>query len=111
LLGGLAGWLIGLSTFAIPGVGPFIGAGALLSTFGGLAVGAGLGAIAGALVGMGIPEDEARYYEQEVRGGRSLVAVRDSHRAGEADQVMHRHGGYDVQHGQQAPAATTAADR
>lgn len=81
LPGGLAGWLIGLSTVAIPG----------------------------ALVGMGIPHDEARYYEQEVRGGRSLVAVRDGGRAAEADQVMHCHAGYDVQHGLYAPSATTAA--
>jgi hypothetical protein len=43
---------------------------------GGAAPRSGVGAISGALVGMGISEDEARYYEQEARGGQMLVAVR-----------------------------------
>jgi hypothetical protein len=34
-----------------------------------------VGAIAGALIGMGIPKDEAEWYEQEVRGGRTLLTV------------------------------------
>lgn len=44
LLGGLAGWLIGLSAFAIPGVGPIVGAGIIGTTL----AGGGLGAAAGA---------------------------------------------------------------
>jgi uncharacterized membrane protein len=107
LFGGLAGWLIGLGTFSIPGVGPFIAAGALAGAVGGAALGAGLGAIAGALVGMGVPEDEAKYYENEVRGGRSLIAVHDRKRTDEADRIMHRHGGYDVQHREQSAAASS----
>ena len=108
LFGGLAGWLVGLGTLAIPGIGPFVAAGALAAAIGGAALGAGLGAIAGALVGMGVPENEARYYEQEMRGGRSLVAVRDGQRTDEADRIMHRHGGYDIQHREQAAAARGA---
>jgi uncharacterized membrane protein len=109
LFGGLAGWLVGLGTFAVPGVGPLVAAGALAGVIGGAALGAGLGAIAGALVGMGVPEDEAKYYEKEVRGGRSLVAVRDGRRTDEADQIMHSHGGYDVQHREQSAAASSTA--
>jgi hypothetical protein len=105
LFGGLAGWLVGLGALAVPGVGPFVAAGALAAALGGAALGAGLGAIAGALVGMGVPEDEAKYYEQEVRGGRSLVAVRGGERTNEADSIMHRHGGYDRQHAQSASSA------
>src|SRR5438270_8798938 len=104
LFGGLAGWLVGLGSLAIPGVGPFVAAGALAAAIGGAALGAGLGAIAGALVRMGIPEKEARYYEQEVRNGRTLLAVRGKERNDEADRIMHNHGGYDVQHPQNAPA-------
>jgi uncharacterized membrane protein len=107
-VGGLAGWLIGLGTVAVPGVGPFIAAGALATAIGGAIVGAGLGAVGGAPVSMGLPEDEARYYEREVRTGRSLVTVRNGQRAEQADQIMHSHGGYDVQHGQRAPAASGA---
>ena len=79
-------------------MGPFIAAGALATTLGGAAIGAGVGAIAGALIGMGIPEEEARYYEEEVRGGRTLVAVRADGRLDEADGILHDHGAYDVQH-------------
>jgi uncharacterized membrane protein len=104
LFGGLAGWLVGLGAFAIPGIGPVVAAGALAGAIGGVALGAGLGAIAGALVGMGVPEHEAKYYEQEVCGGRSLVAVRGQ-RLDKAEDILHRSGGYDAQH--RAPAATT----
>src|ERR671938_751846 len=43
LLGGLGGWLVGAGAVAIPGLGPFIAAGALASAFGGAALGAGVG--------------------------------------------------------------------
>jgi hypothetical protein len=89
LLGGLGGWLVGVGALAIPGLGPFIAAGAFASALGGAAVGAGVGAIAGTLVGMGLSEDEARYYEQEVRGGQTLVAVRAETRwLDQADRIL-----------------------
>jgi uncharacterized protein (TIGR02271 family) len=111
ILGGIGGFLVGIVALAIPGVGPFIAAGALATTLGGAAVGAGVGAIAGALIGMGIPEEEAKYYEQEVRGGRTLVAVRADGRVDEADDLLHRYGAYDVQHRDRTPtgAGTTSA--
>src|SRR5215216_4743280 len=65
VLGGLGGWLVGIGALAIPGVGPFIAAGAFATAIGGAAVGVGVGAIAGALIGMGIPEEEAKSYEGE----------------------------------------------
>jgi hypothetical protein len=43
------------------------------------------------------------YYEDEVRKGRSLVAVHGQ-RAAEADGIMHRFGGYDVKHAHPAHA-------
>jgi predicted acylesterase/phospholipase RssA len=61
------------------------------------ALGAGAGAIAGALVGMGVSEDEARYYEQEVRGGQTLVAVRAERRwLDEADRILRQFGAHAV---------------
>lgn len=39
VLGGLAGWLVGIGAIAIPGVGPFIAAGALATALGGAAAG------------------------------------------------------------------------
>lgn len=101
LFGGLAGWLMGLGALAVPGVGPFIGAGVLAATLGGAVVGAGVGAITVALISMGLPEQEARYYEGEARKGRTLVAVSGG-RNQEADRIMHSHGGYDTQHPEQS---------
>ena len=41
-----------------------------------------------------IPEDEAKYYEGEVHGGRFLVTVDAGNRQSEAWSIMHRAGGY-----------------
>ena len=70
LLGGVAGWLIGIGALAIPGVGPIIAAGPLAAALGGAALGAATGGIIGALTGVGVPEDEARYYDDGVPARR-----------------------------------------
>ncbi len=75
LIGGIAGLLLGLGTFAIPGLGPLVAAGPLAATLGGAAAGGAVGGIVGALVGMGIPEEDAKVYEQHVKEGRILVIV------------------------------------
>src|SRR5262245_3067316 len=56
VLGGALGWLVGIGTLAIPGLGPFIAAGPILAALSGAAAGAALGGVTGALVGMGMPE-------------------------------------------------------
>jgi hypothetical protein len=73
--GAILGWLAGIGTLAIPGVGPFIAAGPIMAALGGAAVGGAAGGIIGALVGMGIPEYEAKRYDGKVRGGNALISV------------------------------------
>ena len=73
--GAILGWLAGIGTLAIPGVGPFIAAGPIMAALGGAAIGGAAGGIIGALVGMGIPEYEAKLYEGKVRGGSILISV------------------------------------
>jgi hypothetical protein len=97
ILGGLGAWQLGLGALAIPGVGPFLAAGAFATALAGADGGAGVGAITGALVGMGVPEEEARYYEEEARVGRTLVAVRAGSRYQEARDIMRRRGAYDFE--------------
>ena len=75
VLGGTFGVLIGLGALAIPGVGPLLAAGPLLSALSGVAVGAAIGGITGALIGMGIPEFEAKRYEGKVTAGNILLSV------------------------------------
>ncbi|GDY13829.1 hypothetical protein LBMAG53_27070 [Planctomycetota bacterium] len=75
VVGGTLGWLIGIGTLAIPGVGPFIAAGPILVALGGAAVGAAVGGISGALIGLGMPEYEAKRYEGKIHQGRILISV------------------------------------
>jgi hypothetical protein len=75
LLGGAEGWLAGIGTLAIPGVGPLIAAGPILAALSGVAVGATLGGIIGIFIGLGIPEYEAKRYEGKMKQGNILISV------------------------------------
>lgn len=78
-LGGLTGLLVGLGLLAIPGIGPVMLAGAtattIATTLSGGALGAISGGIIGALIGLGIPEERARVYNERVAQGEYLVIV------------------------------------
>jgi hypothetical protein len=74
-VGGTLGWIAGIGALAIPGVGPFIAAGPIIAALSGAAIGATVGGIAGGLIGMGIPEIEARRYEGKLKEGNILISV------------------------------------
>ena len=74
-VGAALGWLAGIGALAIPGVGPFIAAGPIMAALGGAAVGTAAGGIIGALVGLGIPEFEAKRYDAKIREGNILISV------------------------------------
>ncbi|MFZ6872638.1 quinol:electron acceptor oxidoreductase subunit ActD [Undibacterium sp. Di27W] len=74
-VGAILGWLTGIGSLAIPGVGPFIAAGPIMAALGGAALGTAAGGIIGALVGMGIPEYEAKLYDGKIRDGNILISV------------------------------------
>jgi uncharacterized protein (TIGR02271 family) len=92
VLGGLAGWLVGIGALAIPGIGPIVAAGPIAAALTGAAVGAAGGGLIGALTGMGVPEEEARWYESEVGRGGILVTAGAEGRYDEARSIMLRHG-------------------
>lgn len=75
VIGGALGWLTGIGALAIPGIGPFIAAGPIVSLLAGIGAGSVIGGIAGALVGMGIPEYEAKRYEGRIKEGGILISV------------------------------------
>jgi hypothetical protein len=75
VLGGAFGWLVGAGALAIPGIGPFVAAGPILSALAGAGIGGTIGGITGALVGMGIPKYEAKRYETHVKEGAMLISV------------------------------------
>lgn len=75
VIGGVLGWLTGIGVLAIPGIGPFIAAGPIVTMLAGLGAGGVVGGLAGALVGMGIPEYEAKRYEGRIKEGGILLSV------------------------------------
>jgi uncharacterized protein (TIGR02271 family) len=112
--GGILGGILGaLATGLIPGIGPVIAGGLLAGILGGAAVGAVGGGVLGALVGsLGVPEEEAEYYDSEFRGGRTLVTVKADGRDREARDILHRLGAYDVERRRgAAPTGTAAGER
>jgi hypothetical protein len=77
------GALFGLAATLIPGIGPFIGAGALVSLLGatgaaaatGAIVGGASGLIAGALSKWGLDKADADYYGEAIERGATFVAA------------------------------------
>jgi uncharacterized protein (TIGR02271 family) len=102
-LGGVGGLIAGLAGLAIPGIGPILAAGPIAAAIGGALGGAGLGAAAGGLIGaltdMGVPEEDARHYEDQVRQGKILVTVRadNDNEADRASEIMLVQGAVDVE--------------
>lgn len=100
VVGALAGLLVGLGVVVIPGLGPLVAGGTLGAGLGvagatvvaGAGIGAATGGLLGALIGLEIPEAEARYFEAGVRAGRVLVTVRAEDRAGDALRILQRYG-------------------
>src|ERR1700734_3478016 len=70
VLGGALGWLVGIGSLAIPGIGPFIAAGPIMAALAGAGIGATAGGVAGGLVGMGMPQDEGKRYQGQRKGGQ-----------------------------------------
>jgi len=95
--GAAGGALIGAGILAgmIPVIGPVLALGTLGTLLVNAAGGAALIGITGALVGWGIPEEDATFYENEVSAGRFLVTVDANDRGDEARSILHRHSGFD----------------
>ena len=96
LLGGVAGWLIGAATVAVPGLGALVAAGALVGALGGAGIGAAAGGLAGYLAEHGLSHEEAQYYHERVHAGAVLVTVQTaSHQADLMRSILQGHGGHD----------------
>ena len=70
----ILGVLAAASTVAIPGIGLVV-AGPLAGALAGGAAGAAAGGLVGTLVGMGIPEERAKVYEQDLKEGSIVIGV------------------------------------
>lgn len=75
VVGGVLGFLACAAALVIPGVGTLIAAGPIMAALSGAAIGATIGGVTGALIGLGIPEYEAKMFEGKVRDGNILLAA------------------------------------
>ena len=111
--GGGLGWLVGIGALAIPGVGPFIAAGPIMAALAGAGVGGAVGGMTGALIGMGIPEYEAKRYEGRVKGGGILLSVHSdgSEWTKKAKEILERTGAQDIASTGEASADQGKSDK
>jgi len=113
VIGGGLGWLAGIGALAIPGLGPLIAAGPIVAALAGAGAGGVLGVLTGALVGMGIPEYEAKRYEGRVKEGGILLSVHcdDSNWTKRAKEILERTGADDVSSAGEASADFSKTDK
>ncbi|HEX6960365.1 MAG TPA: hypothetical protein VF175_00750, partial [Lacipirellula sp.] len=86
-------WGLGILAGVLPAIGPAIAGGTLAVLLSSAAAGAAAAGLAGALIGMGLSEEEAEYYEGEMKAGRTIVSVNAGARCDEALNIMRQFGG------------------
>jgi uncharacterized membrane protein len=97
VVGGAAGLAASLMALSIPGIGPIVAAGPLVSMLTGAGAGAVAGGLIGALTEAGVPEEHANYYAETVRRGGAIVTVKvDESRADRAAAIMRANGAIDL---------------
>jgi hypothetical protein len=79
-------WLGKVESATVPGFGALLGTGNLWQDVS--VAGSGRGSITGALVGSGVPVDEAEALEQDVFGGRILVVIQGTYDAAMIDRIL-----------------------
>ena len=96
--GGVVGGIVGGAVaLLIPGIGPAVAGGILASTFGGVGMGSIAGSFLDTFINMGVPEEKARYYEQEFKAGNIIVTVTtDAAHQEQAQALLKNYGAHDV---------------
>jgi hypothetical protein len=89
--------LAAASTVVLPGLNLVV-SGVLASALVGFGAGAATGGLVGALVGFGVPEHEARLYEEKLRDGAALIAVHaaSEQESAEVERVLKESAGHHV---------------
>lgn len=88
VIGAIAAGLVALGVVVVPGLA-LVAAGPIVATLAGLGAGAAAGGLTGALIGLGFPEHEARFYNEQIERGGILVGVyTHDDRAGQAAKVL-----------------------
>lgn len=75
VIGGVLGWLSGIGLLAVPGAGAVLVAGPIGAILFAATTGAGLGALLGALSGMGVETTQAEHFYGRLHKGDILLSV------------------------------------
>lgn len=112
-VGGALAWFTAIGVLAIPGAGPFLAAGPIVAAFAGAGAVGVTGGITGALIGLGIPEFEAKRYEGRIRNGGALLSVHcDDHEwAKRAKDILERTGALEISTTRESGADYARTDR
>jgi hypothetical protein len=86
-------WGLAILSGLLPGIGPAIAGGTMGILLSSAAAGAAAAGIGGALIGMGLSDDDAKYYDKEFRSGRTIVTVQGANSA-RAQTILSGAGGY-----------------
>lgn len=94
--GAVGGAAVGAGIIAgvIPVIGPVLAIGTLGTILLNAAGGAAIAGVAGALIGWGVPEEDAKYYEERVKEGHYVLTVNHDNNK-KALPIFQRYGGYD----------------
>jgi hypothetical protein len=113
VVGGVLGWLAGIGALAIPGIGPLIAAGPIVGMLAGAGAVGVAGGVVGTLVGLGIPEYEAKRFEGRVKNGGTLLSVHcdSSDWVKRAKKVLEETGAEDIASTSESGADFATSDR
>lgn len=96
---GVVGGALGAVAAALllPGIGFVVAGGIIAAALGGGAIGGVAGSFLGTLTEIGVPHEDARRYEEEIKSGRTIVTVQAPLRQQEAEDILRQQGAIDVQ--------------
>jgi hypothetical protein len=113
VIGGGLGWLAGIGALAIPGLGLFIAAGPIMGMLAGAGAVGTFGGLVGSLIGLGMPEYEAKRFEGRLKSGGILLSVHCDHSewVKRAKTILEETGAEDVSSSGEAKADYAVSDR
>jgi hypothetical protein len=99
VVGGVVGGALGAAAAALllPGIGFIVAGGIIATALGGAAIGGVAGSFLGTMTEMGVPHEDARRYEKEIKSGRTIVTVQTPLRQQETEDILRQQGAIDVQ--------------
>ena len=113
IAGGVLGWFIGIGVLTVPHAGPLVAAGPFVAALAGIGA---LGVLAGlvcGLIGLGVPEYEAKRYDGRIKHGGVLLSVHCDNPdwVKRAREIMRRTGAEDVSQASEAHADFAVSDK